>query len=132
MNSIGCFSLLDQATVLFARMFSASLAGIDAAILFMMPDEPSHKIQRRPLPIPAPGTQMSTPDGYTIHQTVDLGGRIASVTGSQAMYNTLVNMQSGPRVLGETVRAARAARQTETLVDSLMAFGSGSAAIPTA
>ena len=51
---------------------------------------------------PAPESQMTVPDGYSIHQSVDLGGRMAGISGSGAMYDTMVNLQSGPRVLGET------------------------------
>jgi hypothetical protein len=53
-------------------------------------------------PLPTPETQIAAPEGYSIHQSVDLGGRIAGISGSGAMYDTLVNLQSGPRVLGET------------------------------
>ncbi|MHB8888324.1 MAG: hypothetical protein ACYC46_05850 [Acidobacteriaceae bacterium] len=38
--------------------------------------------------------------GYTIQQSVDLGGHIADYSGSGPMYDTLVNLQSGPRILG--------------------------------
>jgi hypothetical protein len=75
---------------------------------------------------PAPDAQpASVPSGYTVHQTVDLGGHISAVSGSQAMYDTLVNVQSGPRILGETfeMRALPGARNT--LFDSLSATGSG-------
>ena len=41
-------------------------------------------------------------NGYVIRQTADLGGHVVSVSGSGAMYNTLVNIHSGPRVLGQT------------------------------
>jgi hypothetical protein len=40
--------------------------------------------------------------GYVIHQSVELGYRISDTTGSQAMYNTLVNLQTGPRLLDQT------------------------------
>ncbi len=46
--------------------------------------------------------EMSIPSGYTVHQSVDLGGRIAGINGGGAMYDTLVNLQSGPRVLNQT------------------------------
>ena len=39
--------------------------------------------------------------GYTIHSSVDLGYRYSSVDGSGAMYDTLVNQQSGPRILDQ-------------------------------
>ncbi len=68
---------------------------------------------------------MSAPVGYTIHHTVDLGGRISGISGSGAMYDTLVNLQSGPRVLGETFELHANPGKQHTLVDSLRAIGSG-------
>src|SRR6516165_456405 len=41
--------------------------------------------------------------GYHVTQSVELGGRIADVTGSQAMYNTLVNYQTGARILEQSL-----------------------------
>jgi hypothetical protein len=41
------------------------------------------------------------------------------------MYDTLVNLQSGPRVLGETFEMRALPGQENTLVDSMMAIGSG-------
>ncbi len=75
---------------------------------------------------PAPDAQpASVPSGYTVHQTVDLGGHISAVSGSQAMYDTLVNVQSGPRVLGETFEMRALPGAKNTLFDSLSAAGSG-------
>jgi hypothetical protein len=76
-------------------------------------------------PLPTPEGQVSAPNGYTIHQTVDLGGRISNTTGSGAMYDTLVNLQSGPRVLGETFEMRAQPGRKNTLIDSLSAIGSG-------
>jgi hypothetical protein len=74
---------------------------------------------------PASDKPMSAPNGYAIHQSVDLGGRIANATGSQAMYSNLVNLQSGPRVQNETFEMRALPGQKNTLVDSLSAVGSG-------
>lgn len=74
---------------------------------------------------PAPEAQPGVPEGYTVHQTVDLGGRIASKSGSGAMYDTLVNMQSGPRVLGETFEMHALPGKKDPLFDSLRAISSG-------
>ena len=41
------------------------------------------------------------------------------------MYDTLVNLQSGPRVLGETFEMRALPGKKDTLVDSISAFGSG-------
>jgi len=40
---------------------------------------------------------------YKVIQSIELGGRISDVTGSQAMYDTLENYQSGPRVLEQSL-----------------------------
>jgi hypothetical protein len=76
-------------------------------------------------PLTAPAAQMVLPAGYMIHQSVDLGGHIAGTSGSGAMYDTLVNMQSGPRVLNETFELRALPDHKKTLVDSLMAIASG-------
>jgi hypothetical protein len=73
----------------------------------------------------APETQITAPAGYSIHQSVDMGGRMSGLSGSGAMYDTLVNLQSGPRVLGETLEMRALPGNKHTLVDSLSAFGSG-------
>jgi hypothetical protein len=41
------------------------------------------------------------------------------------MYSTLVNMESGPRVLGENVEMRALPENKHTLIDSLSAFGTG-------
>jgi hypothetical protein len=74
---------------------------------------------------PASDAPMTAPNGYVLHQSIDLGGRITNPTGSAAMYDTLVNMQSGPRVLGETFVMHALPGVKNTLVDSISAFGSG-------
>jgi hypothetical protein len=63
--------------------------------------------------------------GYVIHQTVDLGGHMAGISGSGAMYDTLVNIHSGPRVLGETFTMHAVPGSKHPLLDSLTAFSSG-------
>jgi len=50
--------------------------------------------------------------GYVIHQSIDIGGHISEKSGSDAMYATLVNIQSGARVLDQslTMRAVDSSR----------------------
>ncbi|MGD0887707.1 MAG: hypothetical protein ABR889_00520 [Acidobacteriaceae bacterium] len=72
-------------------------------------------------PAPAEVTQ----DGYAIHQTADLGGHMVGLTGSGRMYDTLVNIQSGPRVLGQTFTMRAVEGTKHPLLDSLSAFSSG-------
>ncbi len=74
---------------------------------------------------PPPESQMSIPSGYSMHQSVDLGERINDTVGSGAMYDNLVNLQTGPRVLGETFEMHALPGNKNPLLDDLKAFGSG-------
>src|SRR5208282_4045575 len=44
-----------------------------------------------------------TSGGYLIHSSGEIGYRSSNVTGSGDMYDTLVNLQSGPRFLDQTL-----------------------------
>ena len=57
---------------------------------------------------PTPTATGKVMRGYVVHQSVDLGGHIADHSGSDAMYATLINIQSGPRILDQwlTMHAA--------------------------
>ncbi len=75
---------------------------------------------------PAASTsKMTTPEGYTAHYPVDVSGRINDTVGSGAMYDTLVNLQSGPRVSGETVELHKLDSNKHAWVDDARATGSG-------
>src|SRR6516225_4577843 len=61
---------------------------------------------QNPPPSPAPPSAPSTAadegkdiGGFHVTQSIELGGRISEVNGSQAMYDTLVNYQTGARIL---------------------------------
>lgn len=78
------------------------------------------------LPPAAPLAPEQAPgNGYAIHQTADLGGHIVGVSGSGAMYDTLVNLHSGPRILGQTFTMHALPGSKHFLVDSLSASGNG-------
>ena len=64
-------------------------------------------------------------NGFVIHQTVDLGGHMVGIAGSPAMYATLVNIHSGPRVLGQTFTLHAVPGSKHSLLDTLTAFTSG-------
>jgi len=57
--------------------------------------------QDTPAP-PSPGDNIRY--GYFIHQSIDLGGHVVRRSGSGAMYATLVNIQTGPRILESTLQ----------------------------
>ena len=52
---------------------------------------------------PAPAADGKTVGGYLVHQSIELGGRYTSVSGSLPMWSTLFNQSSGGRVLGESI-----------------------------
>ena len=74
---------------------------------------------------PAPEPKFSTPNGYSSHHSIDMGGRITNTTGSDSMYNYLVNLHSGPRVQGESFEMHALPGKKGLMVDDLHAFGSG-------
>jgi len=77
------------------------------------------------VPASAPGAQMSVPSGYSIHESVDLGGRMAGIGGSGAMYDTMVNLHTGPRVLGETFELHALPGTKHAPLDDMKIFASG-------
>jgi hypothetical protein len=73
----------------------------------------------------APPTGAIVQDGYIVHQTADLGGHAVGLSGSGAMYDTLINIHSGPRVLGETFTLHALPGTQHRLFDSLTATSNG-------
>jgi len=76
-------------------------------------------------PVPPPGPPVSAPNGYEMHQSIDAGGRASDIEGSGAMYDTLVNSQSGPRVFGETFELRALPGNKHPYLDDLKAFSNG-------
>lgn len=56
-----------------------------------------------PSPAPPAEPEGVTYGGYQIHSSIDVGYRSNDVTGSEDMYDTLVNLQTGPRLLDQTL-----------------------------
>jgi len=124
MKKIGCIPWLSkqQPSPAMVRRI-AGATGI--AIFLTMTGIAFAQTPTAAVPLPAPESKMSVPNGYAIHQSVDLGGHIANITGSNAMYDTLVNQQSGPRVLGESFTLRALPGTKAPLLDLLRATGSG-------
>jgi hypothetical protein len=74
---------------------------------------------------PAADAPMSVPQGYMIHQSVELGGRLNDIVGSPAMYDSMLNLHTGPRVLSESFELHAMPEKKNTPVDDLSLFGSG-------
>jgi len=73
----------------------------------------------------APTSKMTTPEGYSAHYSADVSGRVNDTAHSGAMYDTLVNLQSGPRVSGETIELHKLDSNKHAWVDDARATGSG-------
>ena len=63
--------------------------------------------------------------GYTVHQSVDLGGHVASYSGSNAVYDTMVNLQTGPRILNQALDMRAVEGSQHFLFDSLFTGSTG-------
>ncbi len=63
--------------------------------------------------------------GYRVTQSIELGGRISDVSGSQPMYDTLVNDQSGPRILDQSLTMQSLTHQDWFDTLTLNSFGWG-------
>jgi hypothetical protein len=73
-------------------------------------------------PDPDEGTDIS---GFHVTQTMELGGRISEVNGSQPMYNTLVNQQTGTRILDQSLTMKSLKPQNIFNTLTLNSFGWG-------
>ncbi len=87
-----------------------------------------------PPPAPAPTANDTQPTpgdnvryGYTIHQSIDFGGRIVEQYGNESVYDSMVNLQSGPRILDQSVDMRAVDPSKALLFDHLFtsSFGYG-------
>ena len=62
---------------------------------------------------------------FQVIQSIELGGRIADVNGSQAMYDTLVNHQTGARILEQSLTMQSLTHQDIFDTLTLSSFGWG-------
>ena len=80
-----------------------------------------------PPPAAAPSDSQEGKDigGFHVTQSIEFGGRINETTGSTAMYDTLVNYQSGARILDQSLTMQ--AKDQEEIFDTLTlsSFGWG-------
>src|SRR5215475_9090817 len=83
--------------------------------------------QAAPPPAPPPEPEEKVIGGYVTHQSLELGGHIVEQSGSGPMYNTLVNIHSGPRILNQSLRMRAKDLSHATFFDNLStsSFGYG-------
>ena len=86
--------------------------------------------QKAPPPVDVPSSAGDNEGvregGYMIKQSLEFGGRIASVDGNPGTYDSYVNLRSGPRLLGYTLDM-HSPEHTGLLFDdlTLQSFGYG-------
>lgn len=76
--------------------------------------------------VPAPAGAGQVYNGYTVQNTLELGGRVTSISGNSNMYDTMENQQSGGRLLDQSF-TARSLRHNGAFFDELWfsSFGYG-------
>jgi hypothetical protein len=82
------------------------------------------------LPVSVEAPQAGAPEGkqsgeYRYQQSVEVGGRITDTFGNLGMYDTLVNLQSGPRILDQSlsVQSLTSGGLFDTLTESTFGWG---------
>ncbi len=140
MTKVGCFAQLGAGLGRVPRRRSArrwmvaeAVAGVLVSAAVAVAQTPAPTKPSAPAPPAATVPAVAAPaapeqvveNGYAVHQSADLGGHLVGVSGSGAMYDTLVNLQSGPRILGQTFTLHALPGTKHALVDSLSAFGNG-------
>jgi hypothetical protein len=65
--------------------------------------------------------------GYMVHQSIELGARITSTSGSTAMWDTLVNQEKGAggRILGQSLELRSVDPAKTPFFDTLTTFSTG-------
>jgi hypothetical protein len=124
MNKTGWISRLSKQRPSH-KMLRRIAGGIGVAISLLTAGSAAAQSATSATPFSGVAEKIAAPAGYSIHQSGDMGGNIANIKGSRAMYGTLVNIQSGPRVQGEAFELRALPGNKNTLVDRLKATGSG-------
>jgi hypothetical protein len=124
---------MTSAFLLLSRLFgvhsAASRSGSRAlaAIVLAVAVDPIAGAQQAPQAQAPPGPDEKVIGGYLTHQTIELGGHIVEQSGSGPMYNTLVNIHSGPRILSHSLTMRAQDPSHATFFDNLStnSFGYG-------
>jgi len=102
-------SIIDSRNVARDTGFRKNFATILLPALFLMgtlaAQTSTSKPPAAPAPTPTPQSDGNSDgmvyNGYTIHQEIEFGGRIGDISGSQAIWDTYVNENSGPRLFNQ-------------------------------
>ncbi len=104
------------------------LGVIATTLLIAVPGRAQNPPAPTPPPTPPPSAAADEGKdigGYHVTQSIEIGGRINDVSGSQAMYDTLVDQQSGARILEQSLTMQSLTHQDIFDSLSLNSFGWG-------
>ena len=90
----------------FQRSLGARSCGLAVIVVCLV--LAGSAFSQSPAPAAPPSPSSSSEEGkdiggFHVTQSIEVGGRISEITGSQPMYDTLVNLQSGARVLEQSL-----------------------------
>ena len=121
-GSLARFSVSELCTLTLAAILLAG--GALAGLAQTQPDA------AKPAPTVAPTKPTAEPaqkmvGGYLVHQSLEVGGRITTVTGSDAMWDTLVNQGSGGRILEQSLEMHSTNNSKTPFFDNLTTYSTG-------
>src|SRR5208283_1090453 len=90
----------------FARIGASSFRLAMMVVCLLLATAASAQNPPTPASSPSPppsGDEGKEIGGFRVTQSIELGGRITEVTGSQAMYDTLIDQQTGVRILEQSL-----------------------------
>jgi hypothetical protein len=101
--------------------------GAAAGLAQAAPDAAKPTPPTMPEKKPAPEAKEKIAHGYLVHQSLEVGGRITSTTGSLPMWDTLVNLGTGGRILSQSLELHSVDRSKTPIFDTLTtnSFGYG-------
>ena len=90
----------------FQRSLGACSCGLAVIVVCLV--LAGSAFSQSPAPAAPPSPSSSSEEGkdiggFHVTQSIEVGGRISEVNGSQPMYDTLVNLQSGARILEQSL-----------------------------
>ncbi|MGB8771438.1 MAG: hypothetical protein WCC92_17610, partial [Candidatus Korobacteraceae bacterium] len=115
----------------YQRSRSAYSLGVTLIVAFLFLMSSAFAQSSGQTPPPAPSGSPPAADegkeigGFQVTQSIEIGGRISDVTGSQPMYDTLVNDQSGARILEQSLTMQSLSHQDIFDTLTLNSFGWG-------
>jgi hypothetical protein len=123
-GSLAGFSVFRLSTLTFALTAILLAGSAVAGLAQAQPDA------AKPAPTVAPAKPAAEPaqkivGGYMVHQSLEVGGRITTVTGSDAMWDTLVNQGSGGRILEQSLEMHSVNNSKTPFFDTLTTYSTG-------